>query len=250
MPSADFRATVIGAKSGHARNNKAWVIGRLLRDYEQQERPHTMDKQSPEWESLRVSIFKTVAGSRAARPVYDWVWYSGFVVVLIQLSIAVVPLCLYGEWIVMMITVCGTVLAFSHGALLQWQKEKWECPKTGGGTVTITQGNGSRHAMVILGSHDAPDLEILAYCDGNTKCALSTRTGSAVQATLWLALVITVAGLKQGAWCGSRSSCYASTFADSINRPSGGRHCRNAAKYIRRRMRTSARGLWNPHVAC
>lgn len=205
MPPADFRATVIGAKSGHARNNRSWVIGRLLRDYEQRAKPLTKEKESPSWEALRVSVFRFVPGSKAKPPVYDWVWGSGFVVVLIQLSIAIVPLCLYGEWIVMLITVCGTILAFSHGALPQWRKEKWECPKTGGGTVTVTQGNGSRHAMVILGGQDAPDLEILAYCDGNTVCALSTRTGSAIQTALWLALVITVAGLKQGAWCKSPS---------------------------------------------
>ena len=205
MPSADFRAIVIGAKSGHARNNKSWVIGRLLRDYEQQARPSTTDKSSPNWEALRVSVFKIVPGSRTGRPVYDWVWYSGFVIVSIQLSIAVVPLCLYGEWIIMLVTVCGTILAFSHGALPQWRKEKWDCPKSGGGTVTVTQGNGSRHAMVILGSRDTPDLEILAYCDGNTVCALSTRAGSAAQTALWLSLVITVAGLKQGAWCKSPS---------------------------------------------
>lgn len=203
MPSADFRTTVIGAKSGHARSNKSWVIGRLLRDYEQQAEPFTKDKNSPSWESLRVSVFRFIPGSRAGRPIYDWVWCSGFAVVMIQLSIAIVPLCLYGEWVVMLITVCGTILAFSHGALPQWSKEKWECPKSGGGTVTVTQGNGSRHAIVILGSQDAPDLEILAYCDGNTACALSTRTGSAIQTALWLALVITVAGLKQGAWCKS-----------------------------------------------
>lgn len=201
MPSADFRAVVIGAKSGHARDNKSWVIGRLLRDYEQRAKPHTTDKESPNWEALRVSVFRLVSGSQAGRPAYDWVFYSGFVIVLIQLSIAVVPLWLYREWIVFLITICGTVLAFSHGALPQWKKEKWECPKGAGGTVTVTQGNGSRHAMVILGSQDTPDLEILAYCDGNIVCALSTRIGSAVQTVLWLAMVITVAGLKQGAWC-------------------------------------------------
>ena len=201
MPSADFRAIVVGAKSGHVRNNKSWVVGRLLRDYEQQAYPHTTDKTSKDWESLRVAVYKIVPGSKAGRPVHDWVWYSGFVVVLIQLSIAIVPLHLYGEWVTMLITVCGTILAFSHGTLPQWEKEKWECPRNGGGTVTITQGNGSRHAMVILGSQDAPDLEILAYCDGNTVCSMSTRIGSSIQTVLWLALIITVAGLKQGAWC-------------------------------------------------
>ena len=201
MPPADFRTIVVGAKSGHARNNKSWVIGRLLRDYERQAKPLAMDKNSPEWESLRVSVYKIKSGSKAGCPVHDWVWCSGFVVVIIQLSIAVVPFYLYDEFIVMLVTVCGTLLAFSHGTLPQWREEKWECPKNGGETVTITQGNGARHAMVILGSQNAPDLEILAYCDGNTVCALSTRTGSAIQTVSWLVMVITVAGLKQGAWC-------------------------------------------------
>lgn len=205
MPPAEFSAIVIGANSGHVRNNKSWVIGRLLRDYEKKANPLTTDKTSARWESLRISVFKIVPGSKAGRPVHDWVWYSGFIIVLIQLTIAIVPLCLYGEWVILLITAWGTMLAFSHGASAQWRKEKWECPKSGGGTVTITQGNGSRQAMVILGGRDAPDLEILAYCDGNTVSSLSTRIGSAVQTVLWLALVITVAGLKQCAWCMSFS---------------------------------------------
>lgn len=201
MPHSGFRAIVVGAKSGHARENKSWVIGRILRDYELREKPHTQDKNSPDWEALRVSVFKCVSGSKAGRPALDFVWYSGFVVVLIQLSIAVIPLCLFGEWIVMVITIFGTLLAFSHGALPQWGREKWDCPRRGGGTATITQGNGSRHAMVVLGGPDTPDLEILAYSDGNTVSAITTRTASAVQTLLWLALVISVAGLKQGSWC-------------------------------------------------
>ena len=201
MPPADFRALIIGAKSGHARQNRSWVIGRLLRDYELRADPLSTEKDSASWESLRVSVFKSVPGSESGRPVFDWIWYSGFIVFALQVGIATVPLCLHREWIIMLITIWGTLLAFSHGTLPQWEKEKWECPKGGGGTVTITQGNGSRHAMIILGSKATPDLEILAYCDGNTKCTLSTRTGSAIQAALWLALVITVAGLRQGAWC-------------------------------------------------
>lgn len=203
MPQPDFRAIVVGAKSGHARNNESWVLGRVLRDYELRTKPHTQFKDSPDWEALRVSVFKILPGSKAGRPALDWVWYSGFVIVLIQCSIAIVPLCLDGDWVIMVVTICGTVLAFSHGALPQWGKEKWECPKKGAGTVTVTQGNGSRHAMVILGGPDTPDLEILAYSHGNTISTFMTRAASAVQLALWLALVIIVAGIKQGAWCTS-----------------------------------------------
>ena len=59
--------------------------------------------------------------------------------------------------------------------------------------------------MVILGSDNALGLEILAYCGENTLPSLSTRIGSVVQTVLWLALMITVAGLKQSAWCRYRS---------------------------------------------
>lgn len=201
MPQADFRAIVVGARSGHVRENKSWIIGRLLRDHEQKAKPFSTEKASVNWESLRISIFETVSGSTAGRPIHDWVWYSGFGIVMIQLIVASVPLYLYDDWVILLVTVWGTILAFSHGTLAQWEKEKWACPKSGGGSVTITQGNGSRHAMVILGARNAPDLEILA-CDGDTLSSLPTRVGSAVQTVLWLALVITVAGLKQGAWCG------------------------------------------------
>lgn len=201
MPPADFRALVIGAKSGHAQNNGSWVVGRLLRDYEKQAKPHTMIKESMSWEALRISVFKIRVGSQPGRPRCDWVWYSGFVIAVIQIIIALIPLYLYSEWIALFVTITGTLLAFSHGALPQWKKEKWETAKSGGGTVTITQGNGSRHAMVILGSQDAMDLEILAYRDGNTMCTPSTRIWCAVHTVLWLVLVVTVAGLKRGTWC-------------------------------------------------
>ncbi|KAL9012304.1 MAG: hypothetical protein Q9173_002925 [Seirophora scorigena] len=200
MPAPDFRCTVVGARSGHARDNKSWVIGRLLRDYEQRATPHTQEKASKDWEALRVSIFAIKAKSETGVPAYDWVWLSGFGVVLVQIGVAIVPLYLDAEWIVLLLTCCGTLLAFSNGLLSQWCQEKWYCPRKGGGDVTITQGNGSRHAMVVLGGEDAPDLEILSSCDGNIMSSLSTRVTAGLQAVLWVVLIITVAGLKEGGW--------------------------------------------------
>ncbi|KAL2039839.1 hypothetical protein N7G274_007240 [Stereocaulon virgatum] len=200
MPSADYKSKVIVAKSGHIRQNESWVIGRLLRDFERRQSPLVADKSSEHWEALRVSIFKIIPGSEPGRPIHDYVWFSGLGIILLQLGLAVVPLCLSGEWPVLVITTCGTLVALSHGALAQWREEKWECPKTGSPTVTITQGNGSRHAMVILGSDSGLHLEILARSDGNLSSSFSTRIGTAVQAMLWMVLLITVAGLKQGSW--------------------------------------------------
>lgn len=201
MPPADFRAYVIGAKSGHVRSNKSWIIGRLLRDYEQQADPLCTEKDSRDWEALRVAVYRTAPSTQSGRPVRDWVWFSGLGMIFVQLSIAIVPLCLFGDFIVLFVTVAANALTLSHGLSAQWKKEKWACPKGGGHTVTITQGNGSRHAMVILGGREALDLSILAYCDGNSSCSSATRILAAVQSTCWGALLLTVAGLKQGAWC-------------------------------------------------
>ena len=44
MPPPDFKRIVVGAKSGHSRDNKSWMIGRLVRDYEQRATPHADDK--------------------------------------------------------------------------------------------------------------------------------------------------------------------------------------------------------------
>lgn len=203
MPPPDFRCTVVGAKSGHSRENKSWVIGRILRDYEQRAPPLTQDKKSSSWESLRVSIFRIKAKTMTGVPTCDWVWFSGLGVVLVQIVIALVPLLLHKEWIVLLLTCCGTLLAFSNGLLAQWCDEKWDCPKEGGGDVTITQGNGSRHSIVVLGGKNAPDLEILAHSDSGMTSSLSTRVVAGLQALLWVLVVITVAGLKQGGWCKS-----------------------------------------------
>lgn len=62
-----------------------------------------------------------------------------------------------------MVTVIGNFLALVGSSLPQWNTEKWSCPKEGGATVTITQGNGSRNAITILGKPKIGlDLEILA----------------------------------------------------------------------------------------
>lgn len=206
MPPPEFRCTVVGAQSGHSRDNKSWVIGRILRDYEQRASPHTQDKNSSSWEALRVSIFRIKANTVTGVPAYDWVWFTGLCVVLIQVVIALVPLLLHREWIVLLLTCSGTLLAFSNGLLAQWCDEKWHCPKNGGGDVTITQGNGSRHAIVVLGGKNAPDLEILAYSNSSMISSLSTRVVAGLQALLWVLVVITVAGLKKGGWCKSLAS--------------------------------------------
>ena len=249
MPGADYRATVIGAESGHARLNNSWIIGRLLRDFEQRAAPLERDKSSRNWESLRVSVFKVIPGTKPGRPTHDFVWYSGYGIILIQLGIAIVPLCLHAAWVNLVIVVCGTLLALSQGAISQWREEKWECPKRGGRTVTITQGNGSRQAMVILGSENALELEILAHCDGNLASTLLTRVISGIQALLWMMLLITVAGLKQGSWCKRLSTHLPSEhpLTTTNHRPTRHRHDRHAPEHLRSGESAQTERLWRTH---
>ena len=161
MPEADSQALVINAQSGHQRDNRAWIIGRLLRDLEKRAAPLSSDKASSEWEALRVSIFKWDDRGLQGVPDRDWLWYSGLAVIVLQIAIAVIPLALSLEWATLLLVSVGILLASAQAALPQWRSEKWACPANGK-TVSITKGNGHRHVMVVLGSSRGLDLEILA----------------------------------------------------------------------------------------
>lgn len=116
MPDADVDNTVvIGAGSGHIRTTKSWVLGRLLRDFNdrmdkemENEKAHippgqptdvadkttvTGDRKKKAWEALRLTIFEVDENPPAPHgvPTLDLIWYSGFAVVLIQLGIAAIP---------------------------------------------------------------------------------------------------------------------------------------------------------------
>lgn len=200
MPISDFPAIVINASTGHTRDNKAWIIGRLLRDFEKSTGPLSSDKASQEWEALRVSVFKWDENREQGRPARDWLWYSGFAVIVLQISISIIPLTLLSEWATLVFVMGGIILASAQAALPQWGLEKWACPRHGA-TVSITRGNGYRHVMVLLGSPNALDMEVLASGSKGEEQHPITKAAVAVLAALWAVLLITIAGLKQGSWC-------------------------------------------------
>lgn len=201
MPRPDYPVTVVGAKSGHVRENHSWVIGRLLRDFEQAQAAPRVDKNSPRYEALRVSVFQVDGKRKAGVPARDWVWYSGFAVILIQVVISAIPFIVYHDWAPILITTSGTTLAFIQGSLRQWREEKWAAPTTGGWTVSLSRGNGSRGVMVILGGNHGLDLEMLAGRTWTTKSPVYNRVVVSVMALLWLMLLICVAGLEANSWC-------------------------------------------------
>jgi hypothetical protein len=122
----------------------------------------------------------------------------------IQLAIAMLPWVLNANWGIFLVTAAGNILALVGSSLPQWRAEKWACPKTGGGTVIITQGNGSRHAVVILGrwrENIGLDLEVRGRDMRAVRASRVTRVASAVLALFWIVLLIAVAGLRENTWC-------------------------------------------------
>ncbi|KAJ6186444.1 hypothetical protein N7519_007745 [Penicillium mononematosum] len=225
MPDTDMANTmVIAAGTGHVRTTSNWILGRLLRDMDDRddssaknEQPHVPPSRddlptaetekrlnhSMPWQALRISVFEVVEEPDCLHgvPHRDWLWFSGFIVITIQLVIAMLPWVFHGEWGTFLITAYGNFLALVGASLPQWKREKWSCPKQGGATVTITQGNGSRHAVVILGKKGVGlDLEILAQGTRTAPPSRSTRFAAGVLLVQWLGLLITAAGLKIDTW--------------------------------------------------
>jgi hypothetical protein len=229
MPACDTpEPEVIGATSGHRRTTKTWVLGRLLRDLEyeidkkmaneQEHIPptHTTGKQVAQdvrntgqaqrpWEALRVAVFEVDETHQHGVPSLDWVWLSGFIVIAIQLVISIIPWIIDGYWGAFMVTLLGNVLSLTGSSLPQWREEKWPCGRKGrkgGATVTLTRGNGSRYAALILGkSGFGLDLEIMARGTRTIRPSWLTRIVVGILAVLWIMLLLCAAGLKQSTWC-------------------------------------------------
>jgi hypothetical protein len=229
MPAPDCACIAINGKSGYFRSNSSWILGRMVRDYESwmdgkikekvdevidtrwaQLKDEAGEKRKPAPErptqaGLCVSIYKPTPNAIVGEPVYDKVSLCGFAVAIFQLGMASIPCGLFGDWGIFMITVCGIVLSSVMASLPQWKNEKWACrrlPEDSNKTVAFTRGNGSQHAIVIVGSEDFLDLEDLASGQTNVDVSVSTTTRVAVAglALLWILLLITAAGLKQNTW--------------------------------------------------
>lgn len=220
MPPADMANTiVIGAQTGHVRTTSCWILGRLLRDLDDRLDEEMRDEQlhippgciepppsknGKPWEALRISIFEVTdePGHIHGIPHPDLVWFSGFLVIVVQLLVAIIPWVVNREWGTFLITATGNLLALVGASLPKWREEKWSCPKKGGATIILTQGNGSRHAIVILGKKGVGlDLEILAQGTRTAPPSRFTRAAASILAILWIGLLITAAGLQIHTWC-------------------------------------------------
>ncbi|RYP32559.1 hypothetical protein DL767_005171 [Monosporascus sp. MG133] len=206
MPDTDLAGTlIISALSGQCMTTKNWILGRLLRDEDDRfERERSLEQnRSGEWVALSITIYKWDDNPLLTPgvPKMDWVWYSGIVMILVQLAVSAIPWILRGDWGVFLIASTGSLLAVTGASLPQWRQEKWGCPKTGGATIALTQGNGNQNVTVILGSRGfGLDLETLAQGIDTGAPTVFTKVISVILALCWVALLIVVGGMKENTW--------------------------------------------------
>lgn len=224
---------VINLKTGYRRLNRSWTLGRLFQSYEawmpsevrRQVEPAAMglsDDEKPPIQpeseaALCVAIYHWSSSREGlgamGQPGHDWVWWTGIIVSQIQIVISVIPFVLYHDWRILLITVSGTMLAYSHGAFSQWRREKWPCRRNRSKQIAMTLGNGSRHVIIVCGENPGLDLEDMAGgVVFREKSAGKNRilhvfnekhiTGFflAVLAVLWLGLLITSQAIQTHTW--------------------------------------------------
>jgi len=184
MPTLETDSFVINTATGYKRRNRSWILGRILRDHEIYT-PY----------SLKFSVFYV----KSRKPEKDWVWYSGVIVMFVQLLLSIEPLVKSGNWVILMVTAMGTILCLCDGALPQWRKEKYCGSPKSRKSIALTRGNGSRYVMLLISTGDSIDLEDNAA--GHAEPDIHTRYVVAIFSFLRFLLLITVAGLKRDMWC-------------------------------------------------
>ncbi|EXJ58362.1 hypothetical protein A1O7_05787 [Cladophialophora yegresii CBS 114405] len=227
MPLPDCACKVINGESGYVRENTSWIIGRIVRDFDHWKDPAATSKVKElvekkfEFEKaqalqdtgssasvekstqagLCVSIYEAEP-ARRGYPGYDSLYWVGFLTTIVQLGIAAIPAGIFGDWGIFLITIAGILLSVVTGTLPQWAKEKWACRSKSKKIVILTRGNGSQHAVVILGNGNGLDLEDLAAGQTNVDVSASwfTRVTLIALALLWILLLITAAGIQQNTW--------------------------------------------------
>jgi hypothetical protein len=112
MPVPDVPCGVIKLKTGHYRQNESWIIGRLLRDLE--------IKFALAAGHRRPVIRILTTTDIGANPREDKCWWSFLFFILAQLLLAAGPLIApRRNWIILMVTAAGSLLATMTSSLPQ-----------------------------------------------------------------------------------------------------------------------------------
>ncbi|KAL1885310.1 hypothetical protein Plec18167_001967 [Paecilomyces lecythidis] len=217
----DYKCKVINGTSGYARDNSSWILGRMVRDFDNwchsDTRKKTQDILETRWNDMKkkdpsvdrplraglvVTIYQPSTTVAAGVVKKDWIYWSGVITMVVQLAIAAIPLGLFGDWGIIMVTIAGNALAIATGLLPQWKKEKWACRRDAKDPYILTRGNGAQHAVVVLGNKRGFNLEDLAAGRSNieVKPGQTTRIALLILSALWIVLLITAAGLKANTW--------------------------------------------------
>jgi hypothetical protein len=234
MPGADTPCTVINAENGQSRSNGSWVLGRAMRDFEywmgdpveemvkelkkskwqydkDQAKLKGMDPDKivfPAHAGLVVSFWKFDLDKKKQlqKPGRDILFWSGIVVAIIQLGVSAIPLGIYGNWGVFLVTASAILLCLLTGCLRQWHREKWACRQIERGkkrTYIMTRGNGAQHAIVI--ECDGCGLNLEDLCTGfdnldSPSISKTTRFVMVGLGVLWVILLITSSALTDQSW--------------------------------------------------
>ena len=196
MPKPDIPCVVINAESGYARDNQSWIIGCLVAGFnfwkndkvsrhlkqmleDKHEYNKTAAKESgedveyPQRAGLCVSIYRAGSNESPRRRVAHWI---AFGTVILQLLLASIPGRNFGDWRIFLVTLVGVIMSVATASLPQWKQEKNSCRSKSEKDVVLTKGNGSQHAIVILGDGEGPDFEDLAAGEANVDAPASGMT--------------------------------------------------------------------------
>ena len=194
MPQIDVPSLVINCSNGFVRDNRSWILGRVLRDHEKRTRVEQGKV------SIRIDVFEGTDKKGADR---DRVWWISWLVILLQQIVAALPWMLYGDWSILFVTLCGTIGALATGMLPQWAKEKWASPRLECGPgkrkiMALTRGNGHTHVMLFVNRAVGWDVEAMASANGEPQ--RETRYVSLLLTGWWTLLLITCSGLHDHTW--------------------------------------------------
>ena len=192
MPPPDCECILVNAESGYTKENRSWILSRLVRD-------HDLPTSA---RGLTIAFYETDPKRIPATPSFDWLYYTGVVTIILQLGIALVPGAVNDDWNALIVTVAGTFLSLAGGALPQWRKEKWACRRLKEGArkvICLTRGNGFKDVMVII-SEGKGQLRLEDLATPRDVRDKSTMLATSALFILQIALLLTVAGLQDNAW--------------------------------------------------
>ncbi|KKP06404.1 hypothetical protein THAR02_01455 [Trichoderma harzianum] len=223
LPDPDCPCTITRASSMPTTSaNQSWLLGRLVRNHEYWSVPLIKDalksgriseQDASVYElmepptrglpkGLQVFIYKFIQPSSNNRSLSkDWPWFSGLITTLIQLGVAAIPAGLYGEWEILLITAGGTALAYATAHFSGYSPFLRSRGLRGRAVFTLTEGNGSRTAIVFIKDTGiGVDLERLTRVELTEGSQILRIAAASVQLVFWVALLITVSGLKTHTW--------------------------------------------------